>query len=403
MVLLGVITILNLNGLLDMMFDVGNILSPLILLFSIVIITVVPRKVKRRTRGILSYYYYFMAFYIVYGALSGVLNGIDTEEVYILIRSHIASLILVTAATFGFFYYAKEINYTTPLNYVFVLALLSLGSIYYGIFDPSIYTYAHYGELHQSRFSGFFANPNEAGMAACAAAVFCLYYLSKGSRPIVHFGLLVLSGIGVFITFSRAAILTYTFVVFVYLLSLLISKENKRLGYIAVVIGGLLASTAGGYILDKNNWDNIQQRRIHSLVEIAGSGNVSEKQNSRMYLLRIGGSMIEESPILGHGLGSLQRMQDGNGLGVHNTFLAIQGEVGIFGSLLFIMFLVQVLRKTFELKDTKLRRFILFYLLVFVSMMFFEHSGLTDRNHNYYLGVVLAIISIGMNPVRTEN
>ena len=37
MIVLGVITILNLNGLMDMMFDVRNIFSPLILLISMIL------------------------------------------------------------------------------------------------------------------------------------------------------------------------------------------------------------------------------------------------------------------------------------------------------------------------------------------------------------------------------
>ena len=133
------------------------------------------------------------------------------------------------------------------------------------------------------------------------------------------------------------------------------------------------------------------------------SATIRDKTARKHETITHGGAMIMESPILGHGVGAMQRMSEGNGLGVHNTFLMVQGEVGIVGSFLLFLFLFKTFNRSLRIADPNIRRFVLAYLFVFLSMMFFEHGGLTNRNHNYYLGVVIAIISITGTRTRRDN
>ncbi len=386
----------------DMRFGVGNIFSPVILFVSIMIITMVPKKVKREVLPTLKYYYYFISFYIVYGALIAYAQGIAIDQLYFLVKSNVSSIIVVTAAAFGFVNYARNINSSNPLIYLHALAMLSIGSIYYGRFDSSIYRHVRYEDLYESRFSGFFANPNEAGMAACAATAFCLFYIAKGSKVTINFSLLVLSGIAVFLTFSRSALIVYVLLVLTYLFFLLLTKEKKILGFTIVLLGGLFVTYMSGAVLKNQNWDRTQQLRINSMLDIASSGEITQKQTQRIKILRIAASMIAESPLAGHGLGALHKMTKANGLGSHNSFLVIQGEAGILGSLLFTLFLFLVVRKTLRIEDLVLRRLVFSYMFVFLSMMFFTHNGLTNRNHNFYLGSMLAVISIAEKQNKTE-
>ncbi|GAG93106.1 unnamed protein product, partial [marine sediment metagenome] len=149
-----------------------------------------------------------------------------------------------------------------------------------------------------------------------------------------------------------------------------------------------------GRVGESGDWDRTQEQRISSMMNIVRSGGVSSDETERVDLLRIAGSMVAESPIVGHGLGALHKMPKAKGLGAHNSYLVIQGEAGIFAAILFALFLLDILRRTFRVSDLPLRRLVFSYMFVFLSMMFFTHNGLTNRNHNYYLGVMLAVVSL---------
>ena len=100
---------------------------------------------------------------------------------------------------------------------------------------------------------------------------------------------------------------------------------------------------------------NQQMNRIMQIGDILKGKIDSRTTTQRSDLWVEGISIIARYPITGHGFGSFGGLPEGR-LGVHNTYLMVLGEGGIFPFISFMGFVILVFyRSTFWIRDANYR------------------------------------------------
>lgn len=201
-----------------------------------------------------------------------------------------------------------------------VLLIGALSIIYEALFITGI----------GGRYSGFYLNPNLAGFASILGYTFGLVIDQKKFKIPGQ----ILFSIAGLVTFSRTFLLIW---ILINLLSVLISYKNMYKIIACSILFVLFLSV--GDKLDLNT------KRMHAFSSILG-GKVDEdlKEGSRTETWALYYDKILNNPLWGNGYrtfsGEMGGTQAGGGfivqVGVHNTFLMIMGEAGIFALLYFL-------------------------------------------------------------------
>lgn len=201
-----------------------------------------------------------------------------------------------------------------------VLLIGALSVIYEALFITGI----------GGRYSGFYLNPNLAGFACILGYTFGLVIDQKKFKIPGQ----ILFSIAGFVTFSRTFLLIW---VLINLLSILISYKNMYKLIVCSVLFVLFLSLGDKFDLDT--------KRMHAFSSMLG-GKVDEDltEGSRTETWALYYDKILSHPLWGNGYRSFSGEMGGAiaggeyiiKVGVHNTFLMIMGEAGIFALLYFL-------------------------------------------------------------------
>jgi len=238
---------------------------------------------------------------------------------------------------------------TTKKELFFFLLLGGLSIIINAVLFPMSQANfsAEYG-----RYSGFYLNPNYAGVICLAG--YALSFAIKNKR-IKYIGFLVFTLAGIF-TFSR------TFVV-VWLLINILSSINNRKNAVTFGIGGLILILVFAF----SGRLSLNTQRFSALQSIFSSDQVHNRtitSGGRGETWSYYYDMIMENPIVGNGYRKLQSQKYG-GRGVHNSYLMVIGEAGI------IPFLVMI--------------------SIYGFMLIFSFQWVKSNPEYFYLSVVLVL------------
>lgn len=201
-----------------------------------------------------------------------------------------------------------------------------------------------YEFLHPSTFSvvigraaGFYRNPNASGYAIVLGTFTALPVIPlKWRLPYV-----MASGIGVYLTLSRSALVGWVLMVVV---GGLLSKPRTR-----EVIGFVVVMAALFWLMNSPQWAafqaNLVQRglisqtklfRVQSLAAFTGQDQSGELRVEAIDLAWAG---IQEKPLWGHGLGSSTEGQFSGAVNEaarpHNIYVSLGYEQGLIGMLVF--------------------------------------------------------------------
>jgi O-antigen ligase len=227
-----------------------------------------------------------------------------------------------------------------------------------------------------NRYSGIWANANVAGFFAIATLVITYY-----SRivNIIGLKLMILATFlllySIFLTSSTTAFIISIIISIIYVfVSSKGSNQFAKLitfGVSVMFILPLLIGYLSG--VSKGN-SNFEKGKISNMINIL-SGNFSEIESSgRGDMVVIAYDMIKEHWISGYGYGYfLVERFDGQGL--HNYYLTILGEAGIFGFSALILFLLSFITLWIKNKEIE-KRFILTSAFVYYSFTFGSGAGL---------------------------
>ncbi|KLK93359.1 hypothetical protein AA309_08430 [Microvirga vignae] len=373
---------LNLNGALLLFFGTQALLSPLVFCSTLVLWLryAHPSAVKAEC------YVLFVAFLGSYLAFAALFAATDPHFDSYYIKFYSATLIFVSAIYFWLTGCTKA-----ELAYVFrMLKRILIVSCIFVPLSPYLSTYLAYSHS-LDRPSGLFGNPNEAGVAALFCIVLIVAYPAR-SR-VLTFGQAVIALLALILTFSKAGILTLI------ALSLLFVITRRSIGLLCVaILTFTLAALSTKYILanDVFQLSYDQRERLADVLNILGGDISTRTTTGRTLVWELGLRRIDQQLPWGAGLGDFHALVGGfrerpdldKWLGVHNTFLVILGEAGLFPLLLLIGFLARL----FMIGSRSPERLVAIgFSVIMVVDMLSSHNSLSSRLSNVALASAMAI------------
>ncbi|MEQ1903182.1 MAG: O-antigen ligase family protein, partial [Pirellulaceae bacterium] len=320
--IIAIICLMNLNGILFVMFQIDRLASIIILASGLFIIV---RTMSLWNQCLGPAGKWFMAFLILYVAIGATIKFDMT-----LIISHLNSMFLVFVSALVARDYARRNQTPRFLTTLTIIAVLGAFTVYLSPFLGSYY--ANLRMLDRlniaGRWMGFFANPNETGMAAVNGLVACLaiWSLPAGSTKLRKYLPLIVCGlaVGVVLTFSRGAMISFAIIGVGYALFSL-RFDGRAIG---TIIAGLFVFGASYWFFTAGyksyEWTNEQKKRIQSIEKMITFEETTERDTGgRWNGVLAGLDYWQESPVVGHGLGTMHRMPEKyfGGLGCHNTHI----------------------------------------------------------------------------------
>lgn len=327
--------VMNVNGIIFALTGNSALISPLILLLTILLLGKIKKnKLLRIAFNIPSSWIILFTLYLVFGLLSIFLSEQYNEKILQSIQDIITTSLILIALSGGFYFSIKKYGIDKIILGYTIILFLTVASIilleilgFNHIFNPSSYYY---------RQSGFFGNPNDAGQACAYSLLFSLFLLSTSNstyrKKLLLTGFALMTTYASLLTLSKASMATCSFLWILYLFLTFKSKSTKIT--IIILLIGVFAIGASG--VDYLNLEAKQFNRIEELGQLL-SGEINEDTTTeRSEVAEYGWSFIERNPFLGIGIGNFKSLPMW-GKASHNTYLVLWGESGIFPLLIYLL------------------------------------------------------------------
>ncbi len=319
-------------------------------------------KLSYLNLGLLLFYYLlsekrqlaipFLALGLFYFIISGLMFVEDTEYFNDELLKY---LILIICGT--------EVARNTTLKELFIILLLGASSI---LIHALVYQ-DDYG-----RYSGLYLDPNGAGFVCILA--YCLSFSIK-QKKLRLLGQFLVTFAGL-LTFSRTFILLWLIVSIVSVIANKKNSLNFGLGIGAIIVVFSLATIVQFNTTRFSALENLFGEKPNSSINVI-------KEDSRLDTWSRYSDMITENPIFGNGFKVLSGESEAK-QGVHNTYLMILGESGIFPFLIVItLYLYMLWKSTFEFKSRS-HRFMLAISIIIILM----------STHNYFDNHLIIFLSL---------
>jgi O-antigen ligase len=272
-------------------------------------------------------------------------DGVVVETTYYFVNFIKFILVIVFGA---------EILKNTTLKEIYIILIIgALSIICHALFFS--------GGVSYGRYSGFYLNPNPAG-------VICLvgFSLSFGIKNVKLklIGQLIFSFAGI-ITLSRYFISIW---ILLNLISVIVNKKNLIAPLISVVVLLFIISfSSSSFKLNTLRFEALQS--IFSSNENLRTGSITN--NSRDETWASYYDIILSKPFIGNGYKKIGE-QNSLGGGVHNTYLLVLGEAGILPFIILIWIVVSLLLKGFKEYKSNLHYFLL--AIVITTFLLVSHT-----------------------------
>ena len=393
----------NINGILKAITGVGNIASPVILICSVLIYALLPIKKNFFTTPFLSLIL-FLVFFIILGLISTLYNlhhyQFAKANQMETIRVFLTAIIILFSTYVYSVWSIRNIssNYVISLTFFFFLFTLILGILapYIGLSELLA------EEVNLKRASGLFSNPNKNGLQANLTLILAYFlFLKKQMKLIPFVFILFLCFYGAFTSFSKTAMITICFSLLFFIGYLLwISSDTSRqvrrsiFGLCMLMVGaiGFLSINTSSILFKSLNASQLERIREASDLVLKRKFN-KETTTNRSELLKNGLRKIQKQPLIGYGLDTFSA----GGLvsarhGVHNTYLKIIGEAGVFVFLFFVGILFYLMYLGFSIIKEPSGLLLLAFLFVFTIYCLSSHGAFGTKYLIGLFGVVLAVM-----------
>ena len=244
--------------------------------------------------------------------------------------------------------FKSEINFIKYFIYFFVIALiLEVFLINYLAFDSVITD----GNLlkRTNIFRGLTGNINISSFSVAIkipVIIYLIYKLKNNLKLFLLLSILCFAILSILILSSRAAIIIVNLVLIISLIYFSLKEKKKSLHKSLLIIITVLISTFFYNLINEKNTYNLIEDRFSTITKPYEDNSVSE----RLGYYKIAIEDIKNSPLLGVGIGnwkikSIIRSNDflvGYRVPyyVHNDFLEVSAESGIFSGLSYLFFLI---------------------------------------------------------------
>ena len=233
-------------------------------------------------------------------------------------------------------------------------------------------------------YAGFGANINISSFSVLIKSIVPIYLLFNYKNVLIKLiscFLLVSSFLSVLLLMSRAAIIAL-FLVFISVFILSIIANKKKYYFTnALLISTLVISMLSYNIINEKNAYNILGERFSNVTNPVVDGSVNERLN---FYTTAFGSIIE-NPFLGIGYGNWKIksidlskeiiMSYRVPYFVHNDFLQITAEIGIFGGLCYMFYILFPFWVSFK-KTIKHRLFNIDFMIFLIFLIYIVDSML---------------------------
>ena len=222
-----------------------------------------------------------------------------------------------------------------------------------------------------TRAAGFGVNPNTGGAIVALLLIGLLDWERGGFHP-AALTALAISGMGVFLTLSRSALLSWGVVSGAYLLRTLIARGTSAwlAGAVLTVPVVLFAATAGEWARSAFPMLQASHQRIEAFL--GGFDDMDHADDSRVHIAEEFFDMAMESPWVGWGTGLNSTTEEG----AHNIYLARWVENGLVALLAMIFLVIGTYRVG---RRTGSHELCILAGYVFVQG-FFSHNLLEDKS-----------------------
>ena len=208
---------------------------------------------------------------------------------------------------------------------IFVAVIIAIINNFYEFLNPFAFTINEgTGLLNSGRPAGFYINPNDSGAALVLGMILSIGIVNAKYR----WAFVILVGIGVFLTFSRGAILELLLVTLIFVATKTLNSSNIILLIIIIFIGLNLIGNIN--LLDILPWDKLNgtvQLRLENFL----SGDAGD-DNDRYGLAKAAWDLFTQNPLFGYGIGYTLEWEESQS--THNTYLYYMVDHGILGALI---------------------------------------------------------------------
>jgi len=260
-----------------------------------------------------------------------------------------------------------------------VAVLMGVGINLFEVFNP-----LKFSEV-MGRSAGLYINPNQSAVALILGMIITVGLLPHRYRMLF----LVVVGLGVFLTFSRAAIIGWLITFFVIVKTGQISlRRSLSVGCAVLAITFAVAVW---------KWDTVQyqledlgvlNKNVLSRIDWFNDMKSSDLSTvERKEVAELGWTMFSDSPVLGNGVGasidwSFERSS-------HNEYLNLMVDHGILG--LFILPLL-VLATAWRARG-KVRQIAVTFAVFILFWGFFSHNVLSERHILMMFSLLATMVS----------
>lgn len=212
-----------------------------------------------------------------------------------------------------------------------VAGILGTATNFYEFFNPLIF-----GGLNETgRPSGFYVNANNSG----AGLMQCLLIGTTLLRPAYRIPYALLIGGGVFITFSRGALIAWLITMAIFMITGVFPRQ-MLFGW-AIAMFAMM--TIGGSFIDMEQLQDaglLNSNVTERLSQTSGGEEVKDDSTlARLAVVAMAWKMFVAHPMTGNGIGSTLRLDVGNlvehPISTHNMYLYFLADHGALGGLLF--------------------------------------------------------------------
>lgn len=396
---LATVVILNLNGLARMGFGVNQAFSVLILLTSVIGIGLSRYSVEEALGFPGVVLATFIIFYVVTAAAVGYAEWNDLRiSMSGYFQSLVNSLLIICAAAVGAYNVLSMRGARVLYLSLERIVLISLVAVVLSPLLRNIYVLR--SDSAAFRFAGTFGNPNDAGTLACIGMALSLALLNARIRDGVSWLTLTVSVLAAILSFSRTAILTAVVLILMQFLMPSVPGHRRRVAsWVAIAAGGVaLSAVIGGLVTVLSAPGQLQ--RLTDVLAVVRGGNLGNAGlGDRLIVWRLARHLIEQSPLLGNGLGTLHEIANAPfnaqnlRLGAHNQYLTVWGEGGVVSLILFLSAIGLIAARSFRAQVRLTGRFVVSFVLVFCIACVTSHNELTTRFEDLMLGVSCAALS----------
>ncbi|MEE9437591.1 MAG: O-antigen ligase family protein [Saprospiraceae bacterium] len=243
-----------------------------------------------------------------------------------------------------------------------------------------------------ARTKGVYGNPNALGYVANLGQLLILYSLYKHDKWYWLKLLLLPAMLYVsFLSLSRASMITSVALLLIVIGWITVKflnvgrKARFRHFFIVAIPTVIFTYITLNFETLLHKYTKFgTTKKILSLIDLFTKGKVDNSTTSgRTELVEFGMHKIAERPFFGNGLGFFRRFPEDTGLvhGVHNTYLLVLGDAGLFAFAAMMIFIFYVLIKSLFVKTFS-------GLLAFGCMFIWAmhniggHNGLEDKMYN---------------------